>query len=70
MKKMILGEPVVISQNTTEPIMHGAWQNPVLRCHDGVLYVRFKGVKDSYENQDEANKNPVFRSFDGGKTWE
>jgi hypothetical protein len=70
MKKIILGEPVVISQNTTEPIMHGAWQNPLIRYNDGVLYVRFKGVKDSYENQDEANKNPVFRSFDGGESWE
>ena len=70
MKKIILGEPVIISQSTTEPIMHGAWQNPLVRYNDGVLYVRFKGVKDCYENQDEANKNPVFRSLDGGKSWE
>ena len=70
MKKIILGKPVIVSQNTTEPIMHGAWQNPVVRYNDGVLYVRFKGVKDTYENQDEKNKNPVFRSFDMGETWE
>ena len=70
MKKIILGEPIIISQSTTEPIMHGAWQNPVVRYNDGALYVRFKGVKDSYENQDEANRNPIFRSLDGGKSWE
>ena len=70
MKKIVFGKPVIVSQSTTEPIMHGAWQNPVVRYNDGVLYVRFTGVRDCHENLDRMNKHPVFRSFDGGESWE
>ncbi len=65
MKKLVIGDPVIVSQSTTEPIMHGGWQDPEIRCKDGVLYVRFSGVKDDYENRDRENKNPVYKSIDG-----
>ena len=70
MKKIKLGKPVIVSQSTTEPIRAGGWQNPSIRHLDGVLYVRFRGVKDAYENLDSANRNPVYRSIDCGETWE
>ncbi len=69
MKKLVIGEPVIVSQSTTEPIMHGGWQDPEIRCKDGVLYVRFSGVKDDFENHDRENKNPVYKSIDG-VNWE
>ena len=69
MKKIVIGEPVIVSQSTTEPIVHGGWQDPEIRCKDGVLYVRFSGVKDDFENRDRENLNPVYKSIDG-KRWE
>jgi hypothetical protein len=65
MKKLVIGKPIIVSQSTTEPIMHGGWQDPEIRCKDGVLYVRFSGVKDDFENRDRENKNPVYKSYDG-----
>jgi hypothetical protein len=65
MKKLVIGEPVIVSQSTTEPIRHGGWQDPEIRCKDGVLYVRFSGVMDDFENRDRENKNPVYKSTDG-----
>ena len=70
MKKITLGDPIIVSQNPNEPIRAGGWQNPSIRNLDGVLYIRFRGVKDAYENLDGANRNPVYRSLDGGHTWE
>lgn len=69
MKKIVLGEPVIVSQSTTEPIRHGGWQDPMIRCHEGKLYVRFSGVMDLFVNDDPDKKNPLFCSEDQGKTW-
>lgn len=70
MRKIYLDKPVLVSQNPNEPMRAGGWQNPSIRNADGVLYIRFRGVKDAYENLDGANRNPVYRSTDGGATWE
>ncbi|MBO5224102.1 MAG: exo-alpha-sialidase [Clostridia bacterium] len=69
MKKLVIGEPVIVSQSTTEAIRAGGWQDPEIRCSNGVLYVRFSGVRDEYENHDRENRNPVFKSVDCGVTW-
>ena len=69
MKKPIIGERIVVSQSTTEAIRAGGWQDPEIKNSDGVLYVRFSGVKDEYANHDREKNNPVFKSTDGVK-WE
>ena len=32
-RKITLGEPVIIAQNTTEPILFGGWQLPDMRIN-------------------------------------
>ena len=71
MKQLELSEPVVIAQNTTEPILFGGYQDPMIHCDtDGTLFVRFSGRRDDYDAYGNEHKNPLYRSADGGKTWE
>ena len=70
MKKITVGDPVIVSQSTTEPIRHGGWQDPCIKCKDKILYVRFNGVMDNYDFNGVYDKNPVFFSKDEGRTWE
>lgn len=71
MKKVKIGEPKIIAQSTTEPIMWGGYQIPSIRCDEGVLYVKFMGRMDNIESYGkDEEKDPVFLSRDGGETWE
>lgn len=70
MRKVIMSEPVIVDQNTTEPILFGGQQFPVMRRKGDVLYIRFSGRKDSHETYGQYDKDPILRSFDEGKTWE
>ena len=70
MKRIILGKPVVVAQNTKEPVLFGGYQDPTIRCsEDGTLYVRFNARRDSWLTFGEEEKNPVFCSKDGGESW-
>ena len=70
MKKIILGKPVIVAQNTTEPVLFGGYQDPAIRrAQDGTLYVRFNARRDSWLTFGEEEKNPVYRSADGGESW-
>ncbi len=69
MRKITMSEPVIVDQNTTEPILFGGQQFPVLRRKGDVLYIRFSGRKDSHESYGAYHKDPIFRSLDEGKTW-
>ncbi len=70
MKKVIVHQPVIVAQSTTEPILFGGYQDPNIHCRDGVLYVRFNSRRDCHETFGLEDKNPVYKSFDEGKTWE
>ena len=69
-KKIVLSKPVILAQSTTEPIMFGGYQDPHIRCKDGVLYVRFNARRDLVETFGLEDANPVYKSIDGGNTWE
>ncbi|MBQ7974780.1 MAG: exo-alpha-sialidase [Clostridia bacterium] len=70
-KKIKLSEPVVIAQNTTEAILWGGWQLPDIRCDEEKnLFVKFHGRKDSIDTIGQDAKDPVYKSTDGGETWE
>ena len=70
MKKIILGKPVIVAQSTTEPVLFGGYQDPAIRrAQDGTLYVRFNARRDSWLTFGEEEKNPVYRSADGGESW-
>ncbi len=71
MKKIILSPPVTVAQSTTEPVLFGGYQDPAIRLgENGVLYVRFNARRDSWLTFGEEEKNPVYKSEDGGETWE
>ena len=71
MKKIILGEPVLVAQDTEQPVLFGGYQDPnIRRSEDGTLYVRFNARRDSWLTFGEEEKNPVYRSTDGGESWE
>lgn len=70
MRKLILGEPVVISQSTTAPVFRGGHQDPKIREKDGVLYVKFYSRRDCFQDHGKNDANPTYRSVDEGKTWE
>ena len=68
MKKIILGEPVLVAQDTEQPVLFGGYQDPnIRRSEDGTLYVRFNARRDSWLTFGEEEKNPVYRSTDGGE---
>jgi len=70
MKTIKLGEPKIVAQNTEEPVLFGGYQDPIIRrAEDGTLYVRFNARRDSWETFGEEEKNPVYKSTDGGETW-
>ena len=70
MKKIRLHDPVVVAQSTTEPILFGGYQDPYIRrAEDGTLYVRFNARRDSWLTFGEEEKNPVYKSTDGGESW-
>ncbi len=71
MKTIKLGEPVIVAQNTEQPILFGGYQDPTIRrADDGTLYVRFNARRDSWLTFGEEEKNPVYKSTDGGENWE
>ena len=71
MKTIKLGEPVIVAQSTTEPVLFGGYQDPtVRRGEDGTLYVRFNARRDSWLTFGEEERNPVYKSTDGGESWE
>ena len=70
MKKIRLSNPVIVAQSTTEPILFGGYQDPYIRySEDGALYVRFNARHDNWLTFGEEEKNPVYRSTDGGESW-
>ena len=71
MKTIKLGAPVIVAQNTKEPVLFGGYQDPTIRCGaDGTLYVRFNARRDNWLTFGEEEKNPVYKSADGGESWE
>ena len=71
MKKVIVSEPVVVAQSTTEPIMYGGYQDPQIRCDEkGVLYVLFHRRLDDCKTFGQEDGDAVYRSQDMGQTWE
>lgn len=70
MRKVLISEPIILAQSTTEAVMFGGYQDPHIRSKDGVLYVKFNARKDSVETFGLEDANPVLKSFDGGDTWE
>lgn len=70
MKKVILHDPVIVAQSTTEPVFRGGYQDPFMRSSpDGTLYVRFNARMDTVDTFGLEEKNPVYKSTDEGKTW-
>ncbi len=70
MKTIKLGKPVIVAQSTKEPILFGGYQDPQIRCgEDGGLYVRFNARRDSWLTFGEEEKNPVYKSTDGGESF-
>ncbi len=71
MKKVTLSEPIIVAQSTTEPILHGGCQDPFVRIDENKnIYVRFNARVDHLDTFGQEENNPVFKSTDGGKTWE
>lgn len=70
MKKVTVHEPIVLAQSTTEPVFKGGYQDPHIRCYNGVIYVRFNSRRDSGETFGLEENNPVYKTKDEGKTWE
>lgn len=71
MKNIKLGAPVTVAQDTEQPILFGGYQDPTIRrADDGTLYVRFNARRDSWLTFGEEETNPVYRSTDGGDSWE
>lgn len=70
MKTIKLGEPTIVAQSTEEPILFGGYQDPTIRrAEDGTLYVRFNARRDNWLTFGEEEKNPVYKSTDGGDNW-
>lgn len=70
MRKVIVGDPIIVAQSTTEPVFKGGYQDPQLRQKDGILYLNFNGRRDCHEDHGKEDRNPTYRSVDGGNTWE
>lgn len=71
MKTIKLGEPRIVAQDTEQPVLFGGYQDPTIRRgEDGTLYVRFNARRDSWLTFGEEEQNPVYKSIDGGDTWE
>ncbi len=71
MKKITVGEPILVAQSTEYPILFGGYQIPFIRiAEDKTLYVRFNERVDHYDTHGLEESNPVFKSCDGGNTWE
>ena len=71
MKTIKLGDPVMVAQDTKEPILFGGYQDPTIRLgEDGRLLVRFNARRDNWLTFGEEEKNPVYCSADGGAHWE
>jgi len=69
--EMVVYDPVVVSQSTTEPVLHGGYQDPFIRCDEnGKIYVRFNSRRDCPETFGDEIKNPIYCSCDEGKTWQ
>ena len=70
MKKIKLHDPVIVAQSTKEPILFGGYQDPYIRCTEqGTLYLRFNARRDNWLTFGEEEKNPVYKSTDGGESW-
>ena len=67
MKKIIIGEPKIVSQNPDVAILFEGWQDPYIRQRDGVLYVTFNSRRDCNETVGLAEQNPLYRSTDKGE---
>ncbi len=71
MKKFTLSEPMLVAQSTEQPIIFGGYQIPFIRIgEDQTIYVRFNSRVDHYDTHGLEEANPVFKSHDGGTTWE
>ena len=71
MKSIKLGNAITVAQSTDEPVLFGGYQDPSIRKgEDGALYVRFNARRDSWHTFGTEEKNPVYKSVDGGESWE
>ncbi len=71
MKKVTISEPMIVAQSTTEPVLHGGYQDPFIRIDENKnIYVRFNARIDHLDTFGQEENNPVFKSTDGGVTWE
>lgn len=71
MRNVSIGEPIVIAQSTSEPILFGGYQDPYIRCNaKGELFVRFNSRRDCHETWGQEDHNPVYKSVDSGESWE
>lgn len=71
MKELVISEPALVAQSVSEPLIGGGYQDPLIHCGaDGILYVKFSGRFDDYDAYGHEEKNPLFRSADGGLSWE
>lgn len=68
--KMIIGEPHIVAQSSKENLIGGGYQDPLIRCRDGKLYLRFSARIDDLLAFGKEDVNPLFVSSDEGKTWE
>lgn len=70
MKKLVIKHTSVVAESHTEPLLWGGFQIPFIRYANGTLYVKFMGRKDAVESYGKEDLDPVYRSSDGGKSWE
>lgn len=71
MRKVNIGEPIVVAQSTEEPVLFGGYQDPFIRCNEKKeLFLRFNNRRDCLETFGQENSNPILKSVDEGKTWE
>ena len=67
--KMIIGGPHIVSQSSKEKLIGGGHQDPLIRCRDGKLYLRFSQRIDDLLAFGKEDVNPLFVSDNEGKTW-
>ncbi len=71
MSKLVFHEPVVVAQSTTAAILFDGYQDPTIRTDGkGALYVRFNVRRDEDTTFGLEDANPVYKSIDGGESWE
>lgn len=70
MKKITVKNTSVIYESQTEPLLWGGCQIPFIRYADGALTVKFMGRKDAVESYGKENLDPIYKSTDGGKSWQ